>query len=55
MILAAVCVLVVAQSSSEISEGFMNNPIFIADEIPILIWLSGSIHQFINVMLPVDL
>ena len=29
MILSAVYVLVVAQSSSEVSEGLMNNPVFI--------------------------
>ena len=28
MLLSAVCVLVVAQSSSEIPEGLMNNPVF---------------------------
>ena len=28
MLLSAVSVLVVAQSSSEIPEGFMNNPVF---------------------------
>ena len=29
MLLSAVCVLVVAQSSSEIPEGLMNNPVYI--------------------------
>jgi len=31
MILSAVYVLVVAQSSSEVPEGLMNNPVFVAN------------------------
>ena len=36
MLLSAVSVLVVAQSSSEIPEGLMNNPVLINFEAPLL-------------------
>jgi len=35
MLLSAVSVLVVVQSSSEILEGLMNNPVYFADIVPI--------------------
>ena len=38
MLLSAVSVLVVAQSSSEIPEGLMNNPVLFARMRPINIW-----------------
>ena len=34
MLLSAVSVLVVAQSSSEIPEGFMNKPVFLSSRRP---------------------
>ena len=35
MFLSAVSVLVVVQSSSEIPEGFMNNPVYITMHVPL--------------------
>jgi hypothetical protein len=39
MLLSAVSVLVVAQSSSEVSEGLMNHPVF----PPSILWRQSSI------------
>ena len=37
MLLSAVSVLVVAQSSSEVPEGLMNNPVFLTDQtLPVM-------------------
>ena len=40
MLLSAVSVLVVAQSSSEIPEALMNNPVFISDYL--------ALHSFVS-------
>ena len=42
MLLSAVSVLVLAQSSSEIPEGLMNNPVY---------WNVPTMHRTLNVML----
>ena len=47
MLLSAVSVLVVAQSSSEIPEGLMNNPVFLGINIDIFL---NSINLFVFVM-----
>ena len=43
MLLSAVSVLVVAQSSSEIPDGLMNNPVYLHD----LVWKIYSLRQSI--------
>ena len=43
MLLSAVSVLVVAQSSSEIPEGLMNNPVFVIMSIPLFDQLFGCL------------
>ena len=47
MLLSAVSVLVVAQSSSEISEGLMNNPVFILKLTGLKLKLTNRISQHI--------
>ena len=42
MLLSAVSVLVVAQSSSEIPEGLMNNPVY--DKVPIRVSQANAIY-----------
>ena len=42
MLLSAMSVLVVAQSSSEIPEGLMNNPVHLSSKVAVIICKSGS-------------
>ena len=48
MLLSAVSVLVVAQSSSEIPEGLMNNPVFSCHFCSVIKKLEFCGHEFIN-------
>jgi len=51
MLLSAVSVLVVAQSSSEIPEGLMNNPVYIYIYIYIYTYIYIHIHTYIHTYL----
>jgi len=48
MLLSAVYVLVVAQSSSEVPEGLVNNPVFTSFECPyIYIYIYSMVYKYI--------
>ena len=57
MLLSAVSVLVVAQSSSEIPEGLMNNPVYVEGLIWTAVvqdWAEGrtSVNAVVHVLVP---